>query len=165
MAMWSDAVSPKIKQMAQAMVEGTEPTGEAQDLPDEVHIEQMRQWGFTVIPGVIPSDRLPACVCHLCLHCCVFFLRTAYCAAARRVRAEVEAFQARNSEYYETVTGMTKAMREAMLARMAAMRERGPQERGADAERARTYRRGALERPPTAQAAAAPSPSDVGAGG
>ena len=72
MAMWSDAVSPKIKQMAQAMVEGTEPTGEAQDLPDEVHIEQMRQWGFTVIPGVIPSDRLPACVCHLCLHCCVF---------------------------------------------------------------------------------------------
>ena len=56
MAMWSDAVSPKIKQqMAQATVEGTEPTGEAQHLPDEVHIEQMRQWGFTVIPGVIPG--------------------------------------------------------------------------------------------------------------
>ena len=76
---------------AARLVAATTPTAEAADVPVQVHIEQLRQWGFTVIPGVIAPDRLAA------------------------VGGEVEAFQSAAREHYSTVTGMSEETRAAML--------------------------------------------------
>ena len=78
---------------AARLVAATTPTAEAADVPVQVHIEQLRQWGFTVIPGVIAPERLAA------------------------VGGEVEAFQSAAREHYSTVTGMSEETRAAMLER------------------------------------------------
>lgn len=78
---------------AAKLVAASTPTAEAADVPVQVHIEQLRQWGFTVIPGVIQADRLAT------------------------VHGEVEAFQSAAREHYSTVTGMAEETRAAMLNR------------------------------------------------
>jgi hypothetical protein len=69
------------------------PSAVAEDEPIEIKIEQLRQWGFCVLPRVIAQ--LP------------------------EVAAEVAAFQADAKEYYSTVTGMSDAMRAEMMRKLA----------------------------------------------
>jgi len=89
----ADASSEEREATAKVTVASMSPSAVAEDEPIEIKIEQLRQWGFCVLPRVIAQ--LP------------------------EVAAEVAAFQADAREYYSTVTGMSDAMRAEMMRKLA----------------------------------------------
>jgi hypothetical protein len=91
----ADASSEEREATAKATVASMSPSAVAEDEPIEIKIEQLRQWGFCVLPRVIAQPELP------------------------EVAAEVAAFQADAKEHYSTVTGMSDAMRAEMMRKFA----------------------------------------------
>lgn len=81
--------------LARSVVSSMRPSATATEEPIEIKIEQLRQWGFCVIPNVIPQPALA------------------------QVATEVSKFQGSAKQYYQQVTGMTDDMRAKMMQKLS----------------------------------------------